>query len=94
MSGEAFVEGGVAVGFGGAVFERAGVAGAEEVRAVEEGFGALGYEGGGGVGVGEGERKGGGVGWGDAHCFHCVGCVDGVSLQGGGEGYARFRIFW
>ena len=73
MSGEAFVEGRVAVGFGGAVFERAGVGGAEEVRAVEEGFSALGYEGGGGVGVGEGRGEGKGEG-GDIGDFHCMGC--------------------
>lgn len=42
MFGEAFVEGGVAVGFGRAVFEGAGVGRVQEVGAVEEGFGALG----------------------------------------------------
>jgi len=54
--GEAGVEGGVAVGFGGAVFEDAGVGGEEEVRVVEEGFGALGEEGRGGGCVGKGWR--------------------------------------
>lgn len=42
MPREAFVEDGVAIGFGGAVFESAGVGGGEEVGVVEVGFGALG----------------------------------------------------
>lgn len=54
MFGEAGVEGGVAVGFGRAVFEDAGVGGKEEVAVIEEGFGALGEERGGGACVGEG----------------------------------------
>lgn len=57
MFGEAGVEGGVAVGFWGAVLEDAGVGGEEEVRVVEEGFGALGEEGGGGGGMGEGRGR-------------------------------------
>ncbi len=64
MFREAGVESGVAVGFRGAVFEDAGVGGEEEVRVVEEGFGALGEEGGRGAGVGEwwGRRRRGGHG--------------------------------
>lgn len=54
MFGEAGVEDGVAVGFWGAVFEGAGEGGEEVGRFVEEGFGALSDEdGGGGGGVGE-----------------------------------------
>lgn len=60
------------VGFWGAVFERARVAGEQEVRAVDEGFGSLGKERGGRIGIGErgGEgnvscnEAGGGVGGG------------------------------
>ena len=52
----------MAVGFRGAVLEGAGVGGEKEVGAVEEGFGALGYEGWSGVGVGEGWGNGG-RGW-------------------------------
>lgn len=73
MFGEAFVEDGVAVGFGGAVFESAGVGGEEEVGAVEEGFGALGEECRGGCGVGEwwwGE--GCGLRWVGVGYFHCM----------------------
>lgn len=63
MFGEAAVEDGVAVGFGGAVFEGAGVVvggcWGEEVGAVEVGFGALGDESWGRVGGGEGTGEGG-----------------------------------
>ena len=61
MFRQPLVEGGVPVWFWGAVFEGTGVGGVQEVGAVEEGFGALGEEGRGwnGVGEGRGERCGG-----------------------------------
>lgn len=72
MLGQAFVEDGVAVGFRGAVFESAGVGGEEEVGAVEEGFGALGQEGGAGGGVGERGREGRGFWWVGVRYLHCM----------------------
>lgn len=42
MARQAGVEGRMSVGFGGAVLEGAGVRWEEEMRAVDEGFGALG----------------------------------------------------
>lgn len=47
----------MAIGFGGAVFERAGVGGREEVSLVEKGFGALGQKGWRWGGVGEWWRE-------------------------------------
>lgn len=63
------------VGFRGPVLEGAGAGRVQVVGAVEEGFGALGVEGWGGSGVGEGLGEGGrwwvgGVGY--FHCFWSV----------------------
>lgn len=44
MTGQARVEGGVAVGFRGSVFEDARVRGGEEVGSVDVGFGAEGED--------------------------------------------------
>lgn len=63
MARQARVEGGVAVGFAGAVFEDAGVGRVEVVGLVDVGFGAEGEEGGGWGGGGEGGWEGGGGGW-------------------------------
>lgn len=66
----------MAVGFRRAVFESAGVGGEEEMGAVEEGFGALGEECGGGSGVGEGWGERVGLRGVIVCYFHCVGCFE------------------
>jgi len=57
MAGQPLVEGGVAVGFGGAVLEGTGMCWKQKVGAVEEGFGPLGYEAWWRMGVGEELRE-------------------------------------
>lgn len=91
MPRQARVERGVAIRFRRAVFQRAGTGGGQEVRFVQEGFGALGEEEGGGSGVGEGWGKvlGGGEGergggwWGGSLCE--------VGGLGGGRHCWRWR---
>ncbi len=75
MAREARVEGGVAVGFWGTVFEDTFLGGEEEGGGVEVGFGAEGEELGLRVGVLEGWGEGGGWGRKGRLCggWHCWG---------------------